>query len=658
VEEHKQLTGEIESVFSLQDVLKIKTDQGEVLAEGDFQDVYPGDTLTIYGKFEQHYQWGRIFKVAFYRDHLNQYWVAKWLKLNEGLEDKEIIRILVEQEIPKHISLRLQKVKKARKIYDYLIQKKCPEEAIASIEKWNRWSQDKIIDNPYLLLESPDVHFNQILEIIDLFDCEDPPSPKASYLAENLLKKGKRSGHYCLPVKDIHNELQKHGLCQSEVTWMENLVIQNELMSLKKDYQEELTIAKIIRHRLKQEDVQNDMQMFIEPWEKENQMKLAKNQKRAVQMAIQKPFCIISGGPGVGKTTVCKCVTDILGVNNQITLVAPTGRAAQRARKSTGIEAHTLHKLLGFNGSVFTRQQVTGDVFIIDESSMVDSKLFLIFLKALPASCKVILVGDVNQLPSVGPGKVLKDLIDSEVVPVTMLTDVFRQSADSQIVSLAYDVNDGKFPKEYEHEDLIMKGFHSEKELKQNIIDLSIELYKSYNLYDVQIIAPIRRGMTGITELNKLIQANINPQGKENVVEVERYQLRKNDKVMQNRNDHKQGINNGDVGTITYCTSELIKVSFQGKEHEVLYKPHDFKNLELAYAITVHKSQGSEYKFVVLPVVSSYGHMLQKNLLYTGITRAKKRLWLYYEQEALIRAVNPNSVVYRYTSLAKHLIAE
>jgi exodeoxyribonuclease V alpha subunit len=343
-------------------------------------------------------------------------------------------------------------------------------------------------------------------------------------------------------------------------------------------------------------------------------------------------------------------------MNRSILMVAPTGRAAKRANESTGLPTSTVHRLLEYNGTTFQKDeynQIQTDILVIDECSMIDAPLLLQLLKATPLKTKIIFVGDVDQLPSVGPGQTLKDMIDSEKVPVTRLTEIFRQAADSPIITLAYAVNRGEMPNCEDHEDLEYIEFEEEEHVCQKTVEIASKLYKENDLFDVQVLVPMNKGKVGIKKINNELQARLTKP--EPSVKIGDYEIRLDDKVIQTKNDYERSIYNGDVGKVTYVSNHLIKVKFQGSEEETRYTKEKFQELKLSYAITVHRSQGSEYKYAIIPTVNSYSRMLQKNLLYTAITRAKKKLWMIYQQSALEECVKLTSVPRRNTTLCELL---
>lgn len=428
----------------------------------------------------------------------------------------------------------------------------------------------------------------------------------------------------------------------------------------------------------------------------------------AIRTAAASKGMVLTGGPGTGKTTVTQGIIEVFKkFKLHILLAAPTGRAAKRASESTGMEAKTIHRLLGYSGSgTFEHNEehpLEGDVLIIDESSMVDIRLMSSLLKAVPENMRLILIGDVNQLPSVGPGTVLKDIIDSGVFPVVRLTKIFRQAAESHIITNAHRINDGLFPviddsdpkNDFFLEIMDKKGEKLEaSEIAERTAQAIIKLLTDTipNMYhiqprDIQILAPMRNGSAGTIALNKLAQEALNPEGPS--IAFEGYSYRKGDRVMQTKNDYEKGVFNGDIGYIVAVNleKELLKVEFldtdkqetdskfwldywdmdEDEEEEsegldshgpnpyVTYSRNDLENLDPAYAITIHKSQGSEFPAVIMPFLNSHFVMLERNLLYTGVTRAKKYLFLEGQRNAIYKAVKTISMLSRNSNLRSKL---
>ena len=404
------------------------------------------------------------------------------------------------------------------------------------------------------------------------------------------------------------------------------------------------------------------------PWiEQKTGLSLAPSQREAIRLALMAKLLVITGGPGVGKTTIVNSILRILaakGVN--LLLCAPTGRAAKRMTEATGFEAKTIHRLLEVDpkGGGFKRNAenpLDCELLVIDETSMVDVPLMHALLKALPDSSALLIVGDIDQLPSVGPGQVLADIIQSEAIPVVRLTEVFRQAAESRIITAAHRINKGQMPDLARPEGDSDFYFVNAAD-PEAAVPLIVDLVKNRipnrfgfdPIRDVQVLCPMNRGGVGARSLNIELQAALNP-AKEQKVERFGWTFAPGDKVMQIENDYEKEVYNGDVGYIDAVdldTGELI-ASFDGRP--VTYGFGELDTLVPAYAATIHKSQGSEYPAVVIPVMTQHYAMLQRNLIYTGITRGKKLVVIVGQAKAVAIAVKNVSGRRRWTKLREWL---
>ena len=406
-------------------------------------------------------------------------------------------------------------------------------------------------------------------------------------------------------------------------------------------------------------------QEALEEFQQREQIELSPQQRDAVGRSLAENLLIITGGPGTGKTTLIRAVSDLLGQQSQgIVLGAPTGRAAKRLSEATGLEAKTLHRLLEFDprSLSFQRHQqrpLDADVVIVDETSMLDCSLAWHLLEAIPKGCRLILVGDVDQLPSVGPGRVLADLIDSGRVPVSRLEQVFRQASRSLIVANAHRIRQGQLPQVEKHRrvDFYYIERHQPEEILDTIDQLvSVRIPRSFGFdprIDIQLLAPMRRGQVGVEQLNtrlqNLLAADSPP------VEVTGNRFRQSDRVMQIRNNYDLEVFNGDIGQIVGPSDddEGLVVDFYGQR--ITYPISDIDQLVLAYACSIHKAQGSEYPCVVLPLHSQHHIMLQRNLLYTAVTRGRQLVLVVGEPKALARAVRNDRQQIRFTRLTERL---
>jgi exodeoxyribonuclease V alpha subunit len=408
------------------------------------------------------------------------------------------------------------------------------------------------------------------------------------------------------------------------------------------------------------------------PWcQQKTGKELAPSQREALQQAFIRRALIITGGPGVGKTTLVNAILLILRAKNvRCQLCAPTGRAAKRLSETTGLEAKTIHRLLEVQPATgaFARNEsrpLECDLLVVDETSMVDVPLMSHLLRAVPAQGNLLLVGDVDQLPSVGPGLVLRNLIQCGVVPVARLTEVFRQVAGSRIITNAHRINQGLLP-EMPARDPDRDFYFVEREEPERIMDTLLELvkrripnrFKLDPIRDIQMLCPMNRGSLGIRELNARLQAELNPaQPDEPSVEKFGWQFRVRDKVMQTENDYDKEVFNGDIGQIVKVDPQEREVTVSFAPREVVYEFGELDELALAYAITIHKSQGSEFPAVVIPLAMQHYLLLQRNLVYTGVTRGKQLVVLVGQKKALAVAVRNNRTEERFSGLLARLKA-
>lgn len=404
-------------------------------------------------------------------------------------------------------------------------------------------------------------------------------------------------------------------------------------------------------------------------WAQEKlKIELATNQKTAVAQSLSEKIQIITGGPGTGKSTITKVILLITQqLTKKILLAAPTGRAAKRLSEITKMEASTIHSLLEFDFGIngFRKNlenPLDCDLLIVDEASMIDTVLMYSLLKAIPSHARLILVGDIDQLPSVGAGNVLQDLIASEKIPVTRLTDIFRQAANSKIIINAHKINAGQFPNIKTEPDADF--FFIEKELPEQIVELIPTLVKNrlpkkYGLNsfnDIQVLSPMNRGIIGTRNLNLILQKELNP-SKDPLIKMGRT-FHLHDKVMQLKNNYDKEVFNGDVGRIQKIDriEQELYVDFEGKI--VNYDFSDIDQLMLAYAVSVHKYQGSECPCIIMPMHTTHYMMLFRNMLYTGMTRGKRLVIIIGTKKALSMAIRNNKVAKRYSGLEQAFVSK
>lgn len=433
--------------------------------------------------------------------------------------------------------------------------------------------------------------------------------------------------------------------------------------------------------------INTDVLFEIESFEKRYNIKFAQAQKEAIIGAFNNGIEIITGGPGTGKTTIIKCIIEIYENSGmKVLLAAPTGRAAKRMSESTGREAKTIHRLLEMGvsddeNSFFGKgegEPLEGDVIIIDEASMIDIMLMNSLLKAIRLGTRVIIVGDVDQLPSVGPGNVLRDLINSNFINVVRLNEIFRQGKESMIIVNAHKINSGELPYLNKKDgDFFFDSRENIDDILKTIIDLINRRLPNFNskwnkVKDIQILSLTRKGVLGVENLNNELQKILNPPSNHKKEKNVREMIfREGDKVMQIKNNYSLkwtrisgigdeegvGVFNGDMGFIESINEDksTLTVIFDD-ERRVVYEFAFLDELELAYAITVHKSQGSEFKVVITPVFMGSAFLMNRNILYTGITRAKELVVVVGSQKALKYMVTNTNNVERYSSLKERII--
>ncbi len=543
---------------------------------------------------------------------------------------------------------------------------------------YGKESISKIKDNPYdLIYDIKGINFKIADSIAKSLNFGNDFYRRCEagiiYILESL---SATEGHCYIPSEELAEKCSKilevntekiKDVCENLIK--EKIVIcEEDKIYLPIFYNSEIFLAKKIKSIM-------DFPVFLKYSKEENESEINKvekdiginyddSQKEAINTVLSSNFSVITGGAGVGKTTITEAIINIFkNRGKDIILTAPTGRAAKRLSEISKSEAKTIHRLLeaqeGGRLGKNSLNKLTGNALIVDEASMVDIKLMSNLFKAIPDSMTVILIGDANQLPSVGPGNVLRDIIDSQTVPIIKLNNIYRQSKISDIIINSHKINQGEIP------NLKIKSdsdfFFIENNNSQKCADTIIELYTKRlpNYYkvnpvtDIQVLSPMKRGILGTDNLNRILQASVNKNSLSLTYNAIEYKLK--DKVMQIKNNYDKDIFNGDIGIISSINKyeNFLEVNFDSKI--VKYNISELNEITLAYACTIHKSQGGEYPIIIIPMDKNHHIMLERNLLYTAITRAKKVCVLIGRRECIINAVKSSRSKLRYTTFSNRL---
>ena len=724
-----QLEGEVENIVFRNDengytVLEIADGEEQLTAVGVMPPVSAGDKVIMTGWFSEHKIYGKQFS-------------ARTCEISRPSESADILRYLssgavrgigpstarrlVEQfgdstlDVMEHQPERVAQLKgvSAEKAQDFAAQLKAnagirtlmlylgeygiPNTAAIKIfNVFGTSSVERIKENPYCLCQGDwGVSFERADFIAKKEKLPADSEVRVGAGLSYILRHNEGNGHTCLP-KDKLTKLAAEFLNvpydrAAEVlaqmlfdrTLILDTVDDREFVFTQQQHLNEMTIASRIRMMLSfPAEPEKNIERAVAEQERVNHIEYAGLQKEAITAALSEGLLVLTGGPGTGKTTTLNAIIKILqSRGKRVLLAAPTGRAAQRMSELTGDEAKTLHRLLGVNwdkndNPVFQKNeqnQLKCDALIIDEVSMVDSFIFASVMRALPLGCRLILVGDSDQLPSVGPGNVLGDLTDSGLLPVVRLNEIFRQAQQSLIVTNAHKIVSGQMPVlNRADKDFFFMPRSAKAEVSAVICDLcQTRLPNAYGysaFENIQVLSPSKKGDLGTVELNEKLQACLNPPSDDKTeTTIGGKTFREGDKVMQTKNDYDilwtrengetgEGVFNGDIGIIEKIDrrNKIIRVHFDDKTANLSFE--SCKELELSYAVTVHKSQGNEFDAVIIPMLSGPPQLYYRNLLYTAVTRAKKTLILIGTPRTVEYMVNNNRQTKRYTALKAFLL--
>lgn len=534
-------------------------------------------------------------------------------------------------------------------------------------------------DNPYTLLRiAPDMLFNTADTLAFNLGIAIDDERRLEAGINWILGLLDNQGHTCLPVDELISRAYQLLNVDPDMIadFIETIISQGMLYSTYYDdilyiYPPEMYVSEVegvhyTRDFLIEADpIALDIPNFIERFESDNHITFGSEQKEAIELSFFEKFSLITGGPGTGKTTIIKALVKgfQLGGLGRIVLCAPTGRAAKRLTEATEFEATTIHRLLmpvaGSDSYDFTKNEddpLDIDVIIIDEASMLNVRLYYSLMAAIPREAHVIIVGDVDQLPPIGAGFVLKDMLDSDMVPYTRLHQIYRQNSGNSIVDSAYAINRGDMPNlDANSDEFTFIAVNSLMDMMKAIIDVyQREKENVDDELDIQIISPMRRGKAGSTSISQYVQQAVNPaESYKGEVRANGITYRVGDKVIQVINNYELEVFNGEIGIIYAITKTDICIRFIHKE--VRLSVDEAHMIMPAYAITVHKSQGSEYGVVIIPFIPMYGNMLQRNLLYTAVTRAKRRVIMIGTKNSVERAVKTVNGEERYTLFKERL---
>lgn len=708
-------------------VLEMSADGNPVTVVGTFPSIAVGETMEACGVYVTHPKYGPQLKAQTYEhmlpstaDAIESYLSSGVIKGIGPVVAHRIVKkfgddtLRVLEETPELLAkvdgISPRKAEKISNEYRALAGVRSvmeflqgygisPMESLRIWKKFGLFAKEQVLANPYVLCDDEiGITFEQVDEIALRHDIKPDCYERLSAAITHVLRHNLGNGHDCLPEEklkaaaaqltdaDTYHVADALGDMIENNTAVRLTVEGRNFIYIPRYYEAECYIASKLS--LMRENEQGltlpDAQAYVEECQTALGIVYAELQRKAITTAITSPVMILTGGPGTGKTTAISAIIRLLGkMGEKVALAAPTGRAAKRMSELCGVESKTIHRLLevdfanGSTGLRFKRGErnpLPCDAVIIDETSMVDTLLFESLLRSLRFSCRLILVGDPDQLPSVGAGEILRDLIESDTVPVVHLSEIFRQAAKSLIITNAHAIVTGEYPQlSVRDNDFFFLPENDGAATARTVADLCVRrLPKAYQfspMWDIQVITPTRVGALGTMELNKVLQATLNPPGeKKKEFKLGNVTFREGDKVMQVRNNYDliwtkesgeegMGVFNGDIGVIDLINRPSSSMLVRYEDRNVEYAFDTASELELAYAVTVHKSQGNEFEAVILPIPESKGRLYYRNLLYTAVTRAKRLLVVIGSEGTVKYMVDNHKKTRRYTNL-EYLLKE
>lgn len=720
-------------------VLQLSTEVDDITCTGTFPSVSQGENLLVKGEFVDHPTYGVQFKVESYtvKEPEDAQAIERYLAsgvipgIGPALAKRIVKKFkldtfrIMEEEPERLAEIKGISLRKAQDVGVIVLEKKEVRSVMMFLEKYGisgnlalkiydeygPRTYEIVESNPYKMAEDiSGVGFKRVDEIAMNIGIKVDSQFRIRSGILYALTEAAGFGHTFLPKTELMTyafELLKVEIEDIDIH-IKNLEVDGKVVVLDDNVyltayfnMEKMSAKMLLSLQGRYDFHQNFLDEYESQLERDSSIKLDDKQKEAVKMAVESSVCVLTGGPGTGKTTIIKAILRMLEMESlDVALCAPTGRAAKRMSEATGYAAKTIHRLLEVSGAVDEAKadeesaikEYTGmfgrnamnplevDVVIVDEASMVDQALFYYLLSALPQYAKLILVGDANQLPSVGAGNVLSDIIESQSLPVVMLDKIFRQAALSDIVNNAHLINAGR-PVDLDKKSddfYFVKLARAEDIMKAAVrmIKGTLPEHVEASWQDIQVITPTRQGVIGVGDFNKFMQEHLNPPAgsKAEVENLGRF-FRVGDKVMQIKNNYQleweirgragvlvesgTGVFNGDMGIITNISSYSKEVEVEYDEgRKVIYPFKGLDEIEHAYAITIHKSQGSEYPAVIIPLLAVPRPLINRNLLYTAVTRAKKCVILIGLEDVFRDMVSSSHIAKRYSSLADRLIEE